>query len=79
MTDFPQYRRSKNGKNLYRIDDDRNFVELQYIGERVLLFQVEAKTYPEMVRIQDLLACKDETCEPIGPADFEAVMQGLHR
>ena len=69
--DFPQYRISANGMNLYRVDSDRHFVELQYIGERVLLFNIEAKTYPEIVRIKDLLACVDGSCRVVGQEDFD--------
>jgi hypothetical protein len=59
MTDknkqFPQYRKLPNGKSLYRIDSERLFVELQKIGSSWWLHNVEAKQYPEILRIMDML------------------------
>lgn len=75
--DFPQYRISKNGKNLYRIDSNRVFIELQYIGEKVLLFIIEAKTYPEMVRIQDLLDRTADSCDVLDAQRFEDIKNSL--
>ncbi|GAB5419210.1 MAG: hypothetical protein Crog4KO_25550 [Crocinitomicaceae bacterium] len=55
VTDFPQYRKLSNEKVFYRIRDDRNFDEIQLIGSRATWFSMEAKQYPEILRIQDLL------------------------
>ncbi len=55
VTDFPQYRKLSNEKVFYRIRDDRNFDEIQLIGSRATWFSMEAKQYPEILKIQDLL------------------------
>ncbi len=52
---FPQYRKLPNAKSLYRIDSERVFVELQKIGSRWWLYNLEAKQYPEILRIMDML------------------------
>jgi len=57
--DFPQYRMLSNGKSFYKIIDDRNFKEIQIIGTRKLKFEIHAAQFPEMLRIQDMLATKN--------------------
>lgn len=75
--DFPQYRISKNGQNLYRIESVSSFTELQYIGKRVQVFHVLAESYPEKVRIQDLLTMSNGHCEIMDAEKFEAILQNL--
>lgn len=57
-TDFPQYRALSNGKAFYRIRSERDFDEIQIMGSRAIWFSMNAKQYPEMLRIQDMLACE---------------------
>ena len=63
MTDknnqFPQYRKLPNGNSLYRIDSERSFIELQKMGNRWWTFHIEAKQYPEILRIMDMLELKE--------------------
>ncbi len=60
---FPQYRKLPNGKSLYRIDSERLFVELQKIGSSWWLHYVEAKQYPEILRIMDMLQLNEPFIE----------------
>ena len=71
---FPQYRQSANGLNLYRVDSDVAFTELQFIGEKILAFEVRASTYPERLRIQDLLNCVNDSCSVIPAERFQEVL-----
>jgi hypothetical protein len=56
---FPQYRKLVNDKSFYRIEDERHFTEKQLIGKQVFTLVVEAKQYPEIIRIQDMLQCTE--------------------
>jgi hypothetical protein len=56
---FPQYRKLPNGKSFYKILDDRSFLELQKMGSRWWLYMVEAKQYPEVLKIMDMIAFHD--------------------
>ncbi len=56
---FPQYRKLANDKSFYRIEDERHFTEKQLIGKQVFTLVVEAKQYPEIIRIQDMLQCTE--------------------
>jgi hypothetical protein len=56
---FPQFRKLSNEKSFYKIVDDRHFEEKQCIGKQVFLLKITAEQYPEIIRIQDMLACAD--------------------
>lgn len=58
VTDFPQYRMILGRKVYYKILSDKHFIELSWIGEKQMRFEVVASQYPEMVRIMDMLACE---------------------
>lgn len=53
--DFPQYRKLSDGKSWYKIENERNFIEIQLIGSKKIIHLVEAKQYPEMLRIMEML------------------------
>lgn len=58
-TDFPQYRKLSNDKTFYKIQSDRLFEEVQLMGSKVFRYQVEAKQYPEILKIQDMLQLEE--------------------
>jgi lysyl-tRNA synthetase class II len=60
---FPAYRKLPNNKSFYRIDDDKNFFEIQVIGNKSFLTQTEAKQYPEIIRIADMLSLSEPFIE----------------
>lgn len=57
VTDFPQYRMISGRKVYYKITSDLHFVELSWIGEKKLVFEVNALQYPEKLKIMDMLSC----------------------
>ncbi len=57
MNVFPIYRKSISGKNWYKIISDISFIEVQAIGNKYFQFEIEAKQYPEKLRIQDMIEC----------------------
>lgn len=56
---FPQYRKLPNGKSLYKILNDKSFMELQKMGLHWWCFTIEAKQYPELLKIMDMMAFED--------------------
>jgi len=68
-TDFPQYRKLSNDKTFYKILSDRLFEEVQLMGTKVLRYSVEAKQYPEILKIQDMLQL-EETYLTISEEEF---------
>ena len=61
--EFPQYRELKGFNRFYKIVDDRNFIEVYFIGTKVMSHEIEAKQYLEILRIQDMLKCESPFVE----------------
>jgi hypothetical protein len=76
---FPVYRALTNGLSLFRIESETVFTEVQRIGRRYAIFRVEAYTYPERLRIADLLACMDGSVSPCDHATFDAWLSNAGR
>lgn len=53
--DYPIYRKLSNKRSFYKILSDREFEEIQMIGTKNKRYKHEAKQYPEMLYIQDLV------------------------
>jgi hypothetical protein len=56
--DFPQYRKLEGFQRYYRINDERSFDEIVVVNGKVTMNHIEAKQFPEMLRIQDMLNCE---------------------
>ncbi len=54
---FPIYRKLINNKVYYKIVDEKNFEEIKLIGSKVSHSKTTANQYPELLLIQDLIAC----------------------
>ncbi len=74
--EFPCYRELTNRHSRYRIASPTAFTEVQQVGSRFLVHEVNATTYPELVRIAELIAATDGSVRSIPASDFEA---WLHR
>ena len=68
---FPTFRELGNGLSRYRIDSATAMVEVQRIGRRFMVHRLDATTYPERLRIHELLAMTDADVRAIGPDAFE--------
>lgn len=56
--EFPQYRKLDGFQRYYEIIDERTFVEIALVNDKPVTSRIEAKQYPEMIRIQDMLHCQ---------------------
>lgn len=52
---YPAYRRLVGGTSYYRILHAKRFEELQLIGKRWLYLDVDAKAYPEQLRVREMM------------------------
>jgi hypothetical protein len=57
---FPRWFTWPDGRSIYALTAADRLVEHQKIGNRHALHVLEAKTYPDRLRIQDLLAALDQ-------------------
>ena len=70
-TSFPQYRRLVNGKAFYKIINDRRFEEIQFIGSKKQVYSIQAKQYPEMLKIQDMINCHEGIYVVISEEEYD--------
>ncbi len=68
---FPVHLRIIGGHSVYRIESETTFVEVQRIGTRFLEHRVIATTWPERLRIHDMLTNVDGSLAASTPAEFE--------
>lgn len=55
---FPQYRKYKNIETYFKIISEKEFEELSLLGNKFVKHSIEAKQYPEILRIMDMLNCE---------------------
>jgi len=74
VTDFPQYRKLSNEKVFYRINNNRQFDEIQIVGKKANIHAVDAKQYPEILRIQDMLLLSIQGFEESNQKEFNDLL-----
>ncbi len=70
---FPLYRRMADGRHFYRIEGPQRFTEIQYVGKRTVVHLVEARAYPELVRIVEMIEGASGLFTPMEPDEWEAL------
>jgi hypothetical protein len=70
---FPVYRKYKNGKSYFKIINPRLFEEIQVIGSKRVIKQVEAIQFPEMSFVHDLIYNYEEMAEEITGEVYEGL------
>lgn len=71
---FPLYRCSANGLNWYRIDALTEFTEVQRVGSKYVLHRVMAETFPEKVRVLELIGLEHGSVD-CGATEFEKALE----
>jgi hypothetical protein len=72
---FPQYRKLSNEKSWYKIENERNFIEIQLVGSKKFVHLVEAKQYPEILRIMEMLDLSMPDISIISEEEFNQIAQ----
>jgi hypothetical protein len=72
-TVFPQYRKLANQKTFYKIINERLFEEIQLVGTLRNKFVFEAKQYPEILKIKDMLMLAEGHYLPSSQEEWEKV------
>ena len=72
---FPQYRKMSNDKAFYRIISEKEFDEIQIVGNKANLFHIVAAQYPEILRIQDMLKMDNEWFLEVNENEFIEVLK----
>lgn len=74
---FPIYRKYVGINTWFKITDDRHFTEVKKLGERYLVHELEATQYPEMILIQDMIACAEGRWEAFDSDSFEEMLKEM--
>lgn len=72
---FPQYRKLSNDKVFYCVLSKLEFHEIQIVGTKANLFKIQAKIYPEKLKIQDLLKFQNDGILLSNKAEYEKLLQ----
>jgi hypothetical protein len=53
---FPQYRKLVNGKSLYKVISEMEFIEIQFIGSRKIINHFKISQYPDKLFLQEVIS-----------------------
>ena len=70
---FPIFRVHSNRKHYYKIHSDRSFTEVQLIGKKAFIHEINAQTYFEILRIQEMIELNHGYQES-AEKDFEKIL-----
>ena len=72
---FPVYRKYKNNKSYFKIIQPKLFEEIQVIGSKKVIKLTEAKQFPEMLFISDLISNFSVMADEINEEDYLRVRE----
>lgn len=70
---FPVYRKYKNNKSYFKIIHPGRFEEVQIIGSKKIIKQIEAKLFPERSFVHDLLVNYKEMADEITESEYLSI------
>lgn len=73
--DFPQYRKLSNDKVFYCIVSEREFHEIQIIGNKAQLFKIKAIQYPEILKIMDMIQMNQLGIEVFEEKEYQKLLE----
>jgi hypothetical protein len=68
---FPQYRKYTHTATYFKINSEKEFEEISFIGNKAFTVLIIAHQYPEYMRIRDMLNCEDGAWEVISEEMYE--------
>ena len=74
---FPVYRKYKNNKSYFKIIHARLFEEIQVIGSKKIIKQTEAKLFPEVLFVQDLILHYDAMADEISEEQYLKIKEQI--
>lgn len=73
--DFPQYRKRFDNKSYYKIINERTFEEVQLIGDKVFIHNINAEKYFEIIRIQEMIEAEGEMYSVCTDIEYEKIKE----
>ncbi|MCE3229001.1 MAG: hypothetical protein K0S32_3552 [Bacteroidetes bacterium] len=70
---FPVYRKYKNNKSYFKIINPKLFEEIQIIGSKKVIREVQALQFPEMSFVHDLIYSFENMAVEITGEEYETM------
>ena len=70
---FPQFRKTSDSKNYYKILSENEFIQIQRIGSKLKKYYFKVDKYPELLLIKDMLSTTSEFYLIIEKLEFETI------
>lgn len=67
---FPVYRKYKNNKSYFKIMNPRSFEEIQVMGSKKIIKVTEARLFPEMLFVSDLVLDYNAMADEIDESEY---------
>ncbi len=71
---FPVYRKYKNNKSYFKIIHFKLFEEVQIIGTKKIVKQIEANQFPEILFIRDLIFDYHQMADEITENEYNRLL-----
>lgn len=71
MNKFPLYRKYTNNETYFKILSENEFEEIQKVGDKVLIYHIEAIQFPEKLRIKDMIDCREKIWIELSEEEYE--------
>ncbi len=75
---FPLYRKYPNNKSFFKLLNENEFEEIQFIGDKGFIFRFKAKILPDRYLIRDMIDLKDKAWVEINSEEYENQRQKLN-
>ena len=73
--EYPLYRKYSNERSYFKVESNREFIQLQRIGKRVLEQRVIAKQYPELLLIRSLISMEEPHIISSDQLEFDSIFK----
>ncbi len=70
---FPQFRKTSDSKNYYKIVSENEFIQIQRIGSKLKKYYFKVDKYPELLLIKDMLSATSDFYVIIEKLEFETI------
>ena len=68
--EFPVYRKYEGDRAYFKINSDKSFTEIQRMGTKLFLHEIQAKTYPDFQLIADMISLHNNHWIPSNELEF---------
>lgn len=72
---FPLYRKSTNEKHYYLIHNNRCMTEVQIIGNKYFMFDIESSQFPDIMRIKGIIEMESDGLVEINAKEMNEILK----